>query len=294
MSDSATDLARAASRAVGGIRVTTVADGLRRFPLPDGLVVNAPREAVSAALAAGGLPPEEMTIHFNPVVIDTSAGRALVDTGFGAAAGLAPDATTGLLARSMAAAGIDPDSIDTVVISHFHGDHVNGLLAPDGTPAFPRARVLVPAPEWAFWMDDARMQAAAAGRMADAFAANRRVFAAVAEQVVQFGWGDEILPGVVAEGAPGHTPGHTAFHVRDGGQALFIQSDVTNNPVLFVVHPEWQVGFDMAGDEAVRTRRRVYDRAVQEGVPVQGFHFPFPGRGVIEAAGEGYRLVPTE
>ncbi len=288
-----TDLARAASHQVGGIRVTTVADGVRRFALPDGLVVNASKADVSAALAAAGLDPDEMTIHFNPIVIDTAGARALVDTGFGAAAGQAPDATTGLLLRSLAAAGIDPGSIDTVVISHFHGDHVAGLVAPDGGPAFPGARVLVPGPEWQFWMDDGKMKAAD-GRVAETFESNRKVFATVGDKVSQFAWGDEILPGVVAEGTPGHTPGHTSFHVRSGGQSLFVQSDVTNNPALFVVHPEWRVGFDMDGPQAVTTRRRVYDRAAQEKVPVQGFHYPFPGRGLIEKDGEGYRLVPID
>ena len=284
-------LVRAASHDVGGIRVTTVADGERRFPLPDGLVANASHSDVSAALAAAGLKPDELAVYFNPVVIDTGAGRALVDTGFGAAAGEAPGATTGLLLRSLGAAGIDPDSIDAVVISHFHGDHVAGLATPSGAPAFPRARVLVPAPEWAFWMDDDAMKAAE-GRIAETFKSNRDVFAAVKDKVSQFAWGDEILPGVTAEGTPGHTPGHTSFLVRSGGQSLFIQSDVTNNPALFLVHPEWHVGFDQNGPEAERTRRRVYDRMAAERVPVQGFHFPFPARGVVEKDGAGYRLVP--
>lgn len=287
------DLAQAASHQVGGIRVITVADGQSTFPLPDGLVVNASKAEVSAALAASGLDPDNLTIHFNPVVIETSAGRALVDTGFGPAAGQAPGATTGLLLKSLAAAGIDPASIDSVVISHFHGDHVAGLVGPDGGPAFPGARILVPAPEWAFWMDDAQMKAAT-GMVAQAFATNREVFGAVKDKVSQFAWGDEILPGVTAEGTPGHTPGHTSFTVRDGGQALFIQSDVTNNPAIFVVHPDWMVGFDQNGPEAVATRRRVYDRAAAEKVPVQGFHFPFPSRGAIEKAGDGYRLVPMD
>ena len=286
-------LARAAFHTVGGIRVTTVADGERRFPLPDGLVVNASRADVSAALAAAGLKADEMVVYFNPVVIDTGAGRALVDTGFGAAAGQAPGATAGLLLQSLQAAGIDPGSIDTVVISHFHGDHVAGLVAPGGGPAFPNARVLAPAPEWAFWMDDDNMKAAD-GRVAETFQSNREVFAVVRDKVSQFAWGDEILPGVTAEGTPGHTPGHTSFHVRSGGQSLLIQSDVTNNPALFVVHPGWHVAFDLDAQQAEATRRRVYDRAAAERVPVQGFHYPFPSRGMVEKDGEGYRLVPME
>ena len=280
------DLARSAQRQVGGIRVTTVADGVRRFPLPDGFVTNADRTQVNAALRAAGLPGDEITTPFNPVVIETGGRRVLIDTGNGSAAGRTPNASNGLLLQSLAGAGIDPASIDTVVISHFHGDHVAGL------PDFPSARILVPRIEWDYWMDDAAMAAAPPGRVAQLFEANRRAFGALHGRVEFYDWEDEVLPGVVAQGTPGHTVGHTSFLVRSANEQLFIQSDVTNQPALFVANPHWHAAFDADGPLAETTRRRVLDDAAAQRLLVQGFHFPFPSRGFIEKQGSGYRLVP--
>ncbi len=271
---------------VGRIRVVTVADGVRRFPIPDGFVLNAGTEAVNAALHDAGLPENEITTPFNPVLVETAGRRALIDTGNGAAAGNAPGATNGLLLRSLAAGGVDPASVDTVILSHFHGDHVMGL------PDLPAARILVPRPEWDFWMDDAAMAAAPPGRMATLFAANRRIFEPLRDRVEFYDWGDEVLPGVTAEGTPGHSAGHTSFGVESEGERLFIQSDVTNQPALFVVHPEWHAAFDADGAEAEATRRRVLDRAADERLLVQGFHFPFPSRGYIARTATGYRFDP--
>jgi glyoxylase-like metal-dependent hydrolase (beta-lactamase superfamily II) len=293
MSVEQSSLINAASYNVGDIRVTTIADGLRRMPLPEAFVINASKTEVSAALAEEGLPREEIVIHFNPIVIDTAGKRVLLDTGMGAAAGQAPDATNGLLMKSLAVANIDPQSIDVVVISHFHGDHINGLVALDGTPAFPNAKILVPAPECNYWMDDKAMAAATPGRVADLFAANRKVFGAVDGQVTQYDWGDEVVPGVTAEGTPGHTPGHTSFLITSRDEKLFVQSDVTNHPALFVTHPGWHAGFDQDGALAETTRRRILGRMAAERIMVQGFHFPFPSRGLIEKTETGFRLVPT-
>ena len=242
---------------------------------------------INAALRAAGLPEDEITTPFNPVVVEIDGRRALIDTGNGSVAGEAAGASNGLLLQSLSGAGIDPASIDMVVISHFHGDHVAGL------PDFPLARVLVPKVEWDYWMDDAAMAAAPPGRMAQLFEANRRAFDPLRDRVEFYVWGEEVLPGVTAEGTPGHSAGHTSFLVQSASDRLFIQSDVTNQPALFVDNPHWHAAFDADGPQAEATRRRVLDRAVVERLLVQGFHFPFPSRGFIEKQGRGYRLVPA-
>ena len=140
----------------------------------------------------------------------------------------------------MAAAGFDPKAVDMVVISHFHTDHVNGLFAADGTPAFPNAEVLVPATEWKFWMDDGEMSRAPAGRMQGLFKNNRNVFdAALKRKVTPYEWGKEVAPGLLAVETIGHTPGHTSYVLSSGSGKVFIQSDVTNNPNPFATHPGW-------------------------------------------------------
>ncbi len=292
MPDPAPSRGRFSAYQLGDIRIVTVSDGVRRFPLPDGFITNASRPEINAALAAAGLPPDEITTPFNPVVIEHAGRRALLDTGNGAAAGQAREATNGLLRDSLEAAGIAPASIDTIVISHFHGDHVLGLLDPDGAPAFPAAQVRVPAPEWDFWMDDAQRSAAAPGRMAQLFDMNRRVFAALAGNVHPYAWNTQPFPGLTAIGTPGHSVGHTSFMLESAGERLFIQSDVTNNPALFVTHPGWHAAFDQDPQRAEATRRTILGRAAAERWVVQGFHFPFPSRGHIETDGPGFRFVP--
>jgi glyoxylase-like metal-dependent hydrolase (beta-lactamase superfamily II) len=180
------------------------------------------------------------------------------------------------------------------VISHFHTDHVNGLLAADGTPAFPNAEVLVPATEWKFWMDDGEMSRAPAGRMTGLFKNNRNIFdAALKRKVTPYEWGKEVAPGLLAVESVGHTPGHTSYVLSSGSGKVFVQSDVTNNPNPFATNPGWHAFFDQDADVAEKTRRRVYDMVVAEKLMVQGFHYPFPGLGHVEKDGGGYRVIPA-
>lgn len=277
---------------VGNYEVTVVTDGANTFPLPDKFIVNASKDQVAAALAEHHLDPAKVTVPFTPIVINTGSKLVLIDTGFGEASAAKPGATHGQTIGNMKAAGIDPKNIDLVIISHFHGDHVNGLLNPENKLAFANAEVVVPAVEWKFWMDDGEMSRAPAGRMQGLFKNNRRVFDALGRKVGQYEWNKEVIPGLTAVGTPGHTLGHTSYVLSSGNGKVFIQSDVTNVPFLFVSHPGWHAGYDQVGDMAEATRRKTYDMIVAEKLPVQGFHYPFPGLGHVEKAGDGYRLVP--
>ena len=279
---------------VGEARVTAVTDGANTFPLPERFVLNADRAAVSAALVADFRDGASLTVPFTPLVIETGGRRIVIDTGNGEAAFQASQGAVGQFHANLRMAGFDRAAIDTVVISHFHGDHVNGLLTADGQPAFPNAEILVPEPEWAYWMDDGAMSRAPAGRLQDGFRNARRVFDALARKVTPYAWDREILPGLTALGAPGHTPGHTAFLLASGSESLFVQSDVTNVPVLFARNPGWHVMYDQDPAMAEATRRRIYDRIATERTLLQGFHYPFPAVGHLEKTAQGYRevLVP--
>jgi len=192
----------------------------------------------------------------------------------------------------MAAAGIDPKSIDMVVISHFHGDHINGLLTADNVLAFPNAEVLVPAVEWKYFMDDGEMGKQTTDRMKGVFANARRVFeAGLKKKVTPYEHGKDVAPGLQAVATLGHTPGHTSYILSSGSDKIFIQSDVTNNPAVFVANPGWHLMFDQDPQMAEATRRKVYDMLVADKTRVQGFHYPFPALGYVEKDGTGYRLV---
>jgi len=278
---------------VGDYEVTVVTDGARSFPLPDKLVTNASKDEVNAALEAAYMPKDIMTIYFSPIVINTGSKIIVIDTGYGPAEGAKPGATTGLFQQNLAAAGIDAKSVDTVIISHFHGDHVNGLLDANGGLIFPNAEIKVPAVEYKFWMDDAEMAKAPKGRMEDLFKSNRKIFNdEVKKHVTTYEWDKEVAPGILAQGTPGHTPGHTSYVISSGNGKVFVQSDVTNNPALFVRNPTWHAFFDQDGDMAEATRKKVYDMVSAEKMLIQGFHYPFPSLGHVEKDGNGYRLVP--
>ena len=272
---------------LGAWEAIAIHDGSLARDRPAGFVRNADDAAVGAAFAAAGMPRDKLTLTFTVLAIDTGAGIVLIDTGLGE--GGPPG--TGLVPANLKAAGIAPEDVTTVIISHFHGDHISGLRRKDGAATYPNARLLVPAVEWDYWMDDARMAAAPQAQQGG-FAAARAMFPDGAA-VGRFAWGEEVLPGITAIPASGHTPGMTAFEIASQGEALLYLADVTNTPLLFARHPEWQAMFDMAPEQAVDTRRRLLDRAAAQSRCVFFFHAPFPGLGTVIRQGEGYEYLPA-
>lgn len=279
---------------VGDAQVNVISDGASTFPLADAFVLNAKKDEVNAQLEKSFLPKDKMTIHFAPLAINTGGKLVVIDTGNGPGAFAATKGNVGQFASNLAAAGIDAKNVDMVVISHFHGDHINGLLAADGTPAFPNAEVLVPAAEWKYWNDDGELAKAPNDRIKGLFASNRKLFNdGLKGKVTQYEWGKDVAPGLLAVEAPGHTPGHTSFVLSSGSDKLFIQSDITNQPALFATNPGWHLMFDQDPAMAEATRRKVYDMLVAEKMRVQGFHYPFPANGHVVKDGSGYRIVPA-
>jgi glyoxylase-like metal-dependent hydrolase (beta-lactamase superfamily II) len=276
---------------VGEMEVTVVTDGLRVMPLPDAFVRNAPKDQVNAALQAGFFEKDKLPLYFNPVVINTGSKLVAIDSGNGAGAFEQSKGATGQYHTNLAAAGIDAKSIDVVAISHFHGDHIGGLVTADGKPAFPNADVMVPAPEWAYWMDEGNMSRAP-DAMKPGFQNVRRIFGALGNKVSQYEPGKDIVPGIQSIATPGHTPGHTSHVVTSGSQTIIVQGDVTNLPALFVRNPGWHAAFDMDGAKAEESRRKLYDRIVADRLIVQGYHFTFPAAAYVEKDGNGYRANP--
>lgn len=269
----------------GNLKVTAVSDGFFvRKPL-EGFVANATPTQIDASLTAQGLPAGELKVPFTTLVVDDGKRVVLIDTGTG---DMGPP-TAGTWMANFRAAGYAPERVDAVVVSHFHGDHVNGLRLKDGTAVFPKAEVHVPAPEWDYWMSEEKM-ASAPERAQGNFKNVRRVFGPMAADVRRFKPGDEVLTGIASVAAHGHTPGHTVFVI--GGKLLSLQ-DTTNHPALFATNPGWHVMFDMDGAAAEKTRRRMLDMAAADKMQVAFYHAPFPATGTVQEKGDGYQFVPA-
>jgi glyoxylase-like metal-dependent hydrolase (beta-lactamase superfamily II) len=275
---------------LGAFELTALYDGVWYQPIEGALVRNASRDDVNKALTDAFLAPDVLPINFTALLVNTGSRLVLIDTG---TAGQLTD-SAGTLPDNLAVAGIRPADIDTIVISHFHPDHINGIKTKDGDKVFPNAEVKVPEPEWAFWMDDANLHKHAGSKTLHLYFLNaRRIFADIAREVTRFTPGQEVAAGITSIPAYGHTPGHCAFAVNSGKESLLVVSDAARLPALFVRHPEWQPRFDMDGPLAAQTRKAMLDRAAADRMLVQGYHFPFPGSGHIVRTASGFDFAPT-
>lgn len=273
---------------VGGLTVTTVHDGFARRPVA-GFVRNAPLPEVQAVLAANFMPADTLTVPFTMTFVTTPAGLVVFDAGNARPTG---PATNGQAAANMRAAGIDPARVVAVIVSHFHGDHISGLTA-DGQRLFPNAEIIVPAAEWAWWTDEGNATRSPEGQRGN-FANTKNRFAPYQGRIRQIADGAEAVPGIRAVAAYGHTPGHTMYHIADGGEQMMYVADITNRPELMAPRPDWQIVFDFDGDMAADVRRRVLDRVSTDRMRVTGYHFPFPANGYFVKDGNGYRFVPGD
>mgnify|MGYP006164766923 CR=1 FL=1 len=273
---------------LGDFEVIALNDGVTRRPLAAEFVRNAPLGEVQELLKSQNLPTEYLDVPYTAFLVIAGNRKVLLDTGFSDNGG----PTTGRLVANLNAAGYKVEDIDTVILSHFHGDHINGLRFKNGNLVYPNARVHVPAPEHAFWTDEARI-AAAPAQMQGAFAGVKRALNGLtSDQLVKFEPGTQVAPGIQSVAAFGHTPGHTLFTVRSEGQSFAYVADITNVPSLFARNPDWAVLFDMNPEMARQTRRKIFDMLVKEKIVAGGFHFPFPAFGSITPSGNGYQFVP--
>ncbi len=275
--------------ALGSFTVTTIFDGFRIMPVR-GLVRNAPLEEVQAVLAESFMSPVDYRNVYAVTIVDTGSALVVFDTGNGPQPA---GATLGRLIATMAQAGLDPARVTHVVISHFHGDHINGLIDAAGGAAFPNAEVIVPAREWAWWADRGNETRSPEGQRGN-FANTARRFAPYQGRIRQLDDGAEALPGIRVHAAEGHSPGHTIWHIADGPAELIYLADTTHRPELIARRPDYITGFDFDGAAGAASRRRVLDRVATDRTRVTGFHFPFPATGYIGRDGSGYRYVPVD
>lgn len=268
--------------ALGRREITVLSDGHLEFPA-EFLARNVPETDVRSFLALRNLGPDRIRFHINVALVKTGDDYTLIDAGSGGTW----EPTAGRLADSLEAAGIAPQSIGTVVISHAHPDHLWGLVDDfDDSLRFPRARYLVPAREFDFWTG--REAAAITGPLEGIAAGARRVFGRIASRAARFKPGGEITPGIAAIDTAGHTPGHISVLVGSGSESLLVTGDAIQNAHVSFAHPDWHPRADMDGDRAALSRRRLLDMAAADKLRVLSYHIPFPGLGRVERKGSAY------
>lgn len=275
---------------VGSIEVTQLYDGTWEKAHDPGFIKNASVDDTKAALKAGKMTDAHVPIPFTVTVVKMKGKTIMFDSGTGGQA--AP--TAGLIGKNdvMKKAGIDPTKISTIIVTHFHPDHIFGLMA-KGTNAqtFPNAEIIVPAAEYKYWTDPALIAKLPEARQGLV----KRIQATLPtwKNVKQVESGKDAIPGVRAIETFGHTPGHTSFVMGSGRSQLIVLGDVANIPALFVKNPQWHAAFDSDANLAEQNRRKMFDRVVSDKATVTGYHFGMPGAGSIKKDGKGYAFVPV-
>ncbi|WP_206366235.1 MBL fold metallo-hydrolase [Sphingomonas flavalba] len=275
---------------VGDIDATVLSDGLIGGP-PQVYASDAPEQELQEVLRRAFLPVDHMTLNLNTLLIETSGRRILLEAGAGQTMG--PQG--GRIFDNLAAIGLRPEDIDVIVVSHTHPDHVGNLRTVDGGRAFPQATVFAPRADWDFFVHDdpdlSYMPVPEDFRRNFA-AAIKRSIEPVADGIELYEAGTEIVPGLHTLAASGHTPGMATFLVESGNDQLLLTADLAYHPIINVDRP-WLPGPDRDKDAALASRRRIFDMAAADQIPVLGFHYPFPGLGRMLKTDTAYAWVPA-
>lgn len=272
---------------LGDFELTMVADSDAFIDGPFPIIgANATETEVQQLMRDNLLPPTRYQPGFTPMIVNTGKEVLIFDTGNGAN-GFIKRPDGGWLAKQVATAGFTPEQIDIVVLSHGHPDHVAGVME-GSAPLFPNARYVIDAAEYDFWAPEGK-HSGEAEKLAAVFRTN---MVPVAEKTRFLKPGEDVATGIRSLEARGHTPGHLAFTLESNGERMLFWGDCAHHQVASLARPDWHCSFDVDKEQGAKTRRRIYDMAASERIPVQGYHMPFPSLGYVERRPEGgYRWL---
>jgi len=275
---------------VGRFEVLTLSDGGGRAPNALFPEFDADRAVAAARQAGIDYDGATVPVPIQGFAIRDGAEITIVDAG-------APDGysdTTGTFMDSLAAAGIQPGEVTRLAMTHLHVDHVGQMARPDGSATFPNAELFSGAGDWDhFHSADTYDRTRPGGRERASIDATRRACAPYAGRRHDLHGETEFAPGLTMVPLPGHTPGHSGIRISDGSETLLIWGDTIHAAAFQMAEPDWGVLFDVDGDAARETRRRLFDQLASDGTPVLGPHVPQPGPWRVERAPIGYRLIPA-
>ncbi|MEZ2127765.1 MULTISPECIES: MBL fold metallo-hydrolase [unclassified Sinorhizobium] len=272
---------------VGDLEIFQLFDGATSRELDQAIFKNVGVDEVSSSLEAAGFSKNRMPNSYTITIARIGGQLVMFDSGNGESG----QPASGHLHRNMLLAGLSPTDISKIVITHFHPDHIFGLMSNAGEQIYPDVEILVPAAEYSFWTDPDCINQLPQSRVALA----RRIQATLPtwNNISQYDANKDVLPGIHAIPTYGHSPGHTSLLLSSGNAQLMVSGDVTNVPVLNMHHPHWHLAADHDPHLAAETRIRMLDRVAADGIVCTGYHWGMPGAGTIIRDGDGYALVPT-
>lgn len=257
---------------IGALQAWSLRDGAMTIP-NDNQALGAGRtsQEVAALLTAAGLPGDTIGVSIEPLLIRDGDRLVLIDTGTG------PQMGAGKLRASLTAAGMRPDQVTDILISHSHGDHVGGLVRASGDLAFPNATIRMSAAEWT---------------AAQGYAPAKALVKTIAPRVQTFTPGDVVAPGITSVAINGHTPGHVGYEIVSGSDRLLYVGDAFHSAIISVQRPEWANAWDDDRATAAASRQALLERAASQNLRLYAGHLPWPGLGRVQRHNDGFVWAP--